>query len=108
MVAFVVDTISTFDSAVKQALIERLGESQGGLFYPALPTHHCVGVIAARAKKMGLVAFALKGKLVVQRRGCAVPQQMVYSCPEMGNQWITGVAVNRNNTLAAAMRVASC
>ena len=108
MVAFIVDTISTFDSAVKQALIERLGESQGGLFYPALPTHHCVGVIAARAKKMGLVAFALKGKLVVQRQDCVVPQQLCTSCPSLGNKWITGIPVTRNNTLAAAMRVASC
>ena len=107
MVAFTVDTTNAFDSSVKPALIEGLGESQGGLFQPTLPVHHCVQVIAARAQKMGFNAFALRGKLVVQQRDCAVPQQLVQSCPERGNKWVAGLPVTRSNTLAAAMRVAS-
>lgn len=107
MTTFTVNTTNAFDSSVKAALLKGLGQSQGGVFHPALPTHHCVEVIAARAKKMGLTVFALRGKLVVQKRGCAIPQQLCTSCPEKGNKWITGLPVSKANTLAATMRIAS-
>ena len=107
MVAFTVDTTNAFNTAVKAALVKGLGESQGGIFSTALPVHHCIGIIAARAQKMGLVAFALRGKLVIQQRDCAVPQQLLRSSPEKGNEWVAGLPVSKANALAATMRVAS-
>ena len=107
MVAFIVNTISTFSTSAKADLLKGLGESRGGIFSTALPVHHCLAVISARAKKMDFEVFALQGKLVIQRRGCATPQQMVHSDPKKGNTWITGLPVSKANTLAATMRVTS-
>lgn len=108
MASFAVDTIGAFDATTKAALTRGLGEFRSGVFCSGtLPMPHCIGVIAARAQRLGLQLFALRGKLVIQRRGHATPMQLARSCPILGNQWVTGLPVTAGNTLAAALRVAS-